>query len=216
MSLVDLAEDTGAAIVMIRHFNKAAGMNAKNRGGGSVAYSALVRSVLQAGKLDEPGDGGATFAIARAIGNLSKTPLTITYRLDSAPAMAELPQAEDDELGVAVVKYCGTTELDADQLAGADSAKPVDARQGAPVREDAAHAIRDMLTDGPQRADDVIITVIEGVLCSKGTVKAAAKELGVVKKKVYGGGKIDHWTWQMPPDIVKIADFTKGTKRNAK
>jgi hypothetical protein len=47
---------------------------------------------------------GTTFAIARAIGNLSKPPKTITYKLEDAPDMAELPRAEDDELRVAVVK----------------------------------------------------------------------------------------------------------------
>lgn len=49
MCLVDLARETDSAIVLIRHFNKATGMSAKNRGGGSVAYGALVRSVLSAG-----------------------------------------------------------------------------------------------------------------------------------------------------------------------
>ena len=109
--------------MLIRHFNEAAGVSAKNRGGGSVAYSALVRSVLQAGPLIKPADNGATFAIARAIGNMSNPPETITYKLEDAPDMTELPTAEDDELRIAVVKYCGTTDLTADQLVGADGAK---------------------------------------------------------------------------------------------
>jgi hypothetical protein len=59
---------------LIRHFNKAEGMSAKHRGGGPVAYGALARSVISAGQLPKPTDDGATFAIARAIGNLSKAP----------------------------------------------------------------------------------------------------------------------------------------------
>lgn len=213
MSLVDLAEETGCAIVMIRHFNKAQGMNAKNRGGGSVAYSALVRSVLQAGKLDEPSDGGATFAIARAIGNLSKTPKTLTYRLDDAPESAQLPVAEDDELRVAVVKYCGTADIDADQLVGADGAKVDDARKSAPLRDDVKDALREILKDGPQPVTDIMGTIKLGLGATPNTVRAAAKELQVIKKSVYvidqtdGKKKIDHWTWELPPLVLKMSDF---------
>lgn len=210
MSLVDLAEETGCAVVMIRHFNKAAGMNAKNRGGGSVAYSALVRSVLQAGKLEEPGDGGATFAIARAIGNLSKTPKTIGYRLDDAPASVNLPKAEDDELGVAVVKYCGTVDFDADQLVGADGSKSTDARKTAPLRDEVKEALRDMLKDGPQPATEVIDTIKVGLRCSAKPIREAAKELEIVKKSVYeidpttNKKRIDHWTWELPQVILTL------------
>jgi hypothetical protein len=204
MCLVDLARETDSAIVLIRHFNKAQGMSAKNRGGGSVAYGALVRSVLSVGKVIEPQDNGATFAIARAIGNLSKPPESIGYRLDDAPDHAGLPKPEDDELRVSVVKWCGTVEIDADQLVGADGAKVGDARKTAPTRDAAKDAVADMLKRGPHRAADVITTVTQSELCSKGTVKAAAKELGVVKRSVYVGGKIDHWTWELPPQVFKM------------
>jgi hypothetical protein len=211
MCLVDLARETDSAIVLIRHFNKAQGMSAKNRGGGSVAYSALVRSVLSAGKMIDPQDNGATFAIARAIGNLSKPPESIGYRLDDAPDLPGLPKPEDDELRVSVVKWCGTVEITADQLVGADGAKVGDARKSAPTRNSAMEAIRDMLAHGPQKAEDVITTVWKNEQCSKGTVKSAAKELGVVKKKVYVNGKVDHWTWELPPSVLKMSTL-RGSK----
>ena len=203
MSLVDLAEETGCAIVLIRHFNKAAGMNAKNRGGGSVAYSALVRSVLQAGPLIKPSDDGATFAIARAIGNLSKPPKTITYKLEDAPDIAELPTAEDEQLRVAVVKYCGTTDLTADQLVGADGAKISDARKTAPMRDDAEAALKEILHRGPMKMNDAVTEAIRLADCSKATVKNAAKKMGVVRNRVYNAkGKLDHWTWELKPDVI--------------
>jgi hypothetical protein len=204
MHLVDLARDTESAIVMIRHFNKAQGMSAKNRGGGSVAYSALVRSVLSVGKLRETQDNGATFAIARAIGNLSKQPESIGYQLDDAPDLSALPKAEDDELRVSVVKWCGGVNIDADQLVGADVAKVGDSRKTAPVRDDAAAAIKELLTNGPMRMNEVVAETMRIASCSKATVKKAAKNLEIVKKSVYVNGQINHWTWELAPTVMKM------------
>lgn len=208
MSLVDLAAETESAIVMIRHFNKAQGMSAKNRGGGSVAYSALVRSVLSVGKLTESQDSGATFAIARAIGNLSKQPESIGYRLDDAPKLFTLPKSEDADLGVAVVKWCGAVNIDADGLVGADGAKLGDSRKTAPVREDAETAIKELLKDGrPMKMNEVVADTIKIAGCSKATVKLAAKKIGVIKRSVYVDGKIDHWTWELQQTVIKMNQY---------
>jgi hypothetical protein len=51
--------------------------------------------------------------------------------------------------------------------------------------------------------------------CSKATAKAAAKKLGIVKDSVYGShGKIDYWTWRLPPTVIPMS-LTKVTKPNA-
>ncbi|CAJ1498883.1 hypothetical protein [[Mycobacterium] burgundiense] len=190
-------------------------MSAKHRGGGSVAYSALVRSVLSAGKLMEPTADGATFAIARAIGNLSKPPETITYRLDDAPELPSLPTPEDEELRVSVVKWCGTTELTADQLIGADGAKVSDARKNAPMRDDAESALQQVLAGGPMKMTEAVAETMRIAGCSKATAKSAAKKLGIVKDSVYGSnGKIDHWTWRLPPTVIPT-NTTGGSKQNA-
>lgn len=212
MCLVDLASETDSAIVLIRHFNKAAGMSAKNRGGGSVAYSALVRSVLSAGKLIEPTDDGAEFAIARAIGNLSKAPQTISYSLVDAPTTDGLPTPEDAELGVAVVKYHGAIELTADQLVGADGAKVGDARKSAPMRDDAEEALKEVLDAGPMKMTEAVAETMRIAGCSKATVKLAAKRLGILKEKVCKpDGRVDHWAWKLPPDVIPLTTTT-GTK----
>lgn len=205
MSLVDLAEETNAAIVIIRHFNKSAGMSAKNRGGGSVAYTALCRSVLQATELISPTDEGATHAISQAVGNLSKKLKARTYKLADALDMKGLPPPSDDGLRVAVAKYCGTIDLTADQLVGADGAKVSDARKTAPMRDDAEEALREILADEkPQEMKSVIAQVINITGCKEGTVKNAAKNIGIKKKSVYQPGKkgVSHWTWQLPPTVL--------------
>ncbi|ORX19412.1 hypothetical protein AWC27_00085 [Mycobacterium szulgai] len=204
MFLVDLARETTSAIVLIRHFNKAQGMSAKNRGGGSVAYSALVRSVLSAGRLKEDQDSGATFAIARAIGNLSKPPDSIGYKIEDAPQLSALPKPEHDELQVSVVKWCGAVSINADQLVGADGAKIGDARKKAPVRDDAEAALKELLADGPMKMNEVVAEARRIADCSKATVNQAAKNLEIVRKSVYLNGKIDYWTWELSPTVFKF------------
>ncbi|WP_204080992.1 AAA family ATPase [Mycobacterium riyadhense] len=204
MFLVELARETASAIVLIRHFNKAQGMSAKNRGGGSVAYSALVRSVLSAGRLKEDHDSGATFAIARAIGNLSKPPESVGYKIEDAPDLSSLPKPEDDELRVSVVKWCGAVGITADQLVGADGAKIGDARKTAPVRDDAEAALKELLSNGPMKMNEVVAEAMRIAGCSNGTVKQAAKNLEIIKKSIYLNGKIDHWTWELPPTVFKV------------
>jgi RecA-family ATPase len=197
MPLVDLARELLCAIVLVRHLNKATGMSAKHRGSGTIAYTGITRSVIVAGEIKRgPTDPGPTpddptYAIARTKGNLAKAPKAIGYRLDTSPGNAEAP----------VVKWLGALDISADDLVRAEGTK-MDARVNAPTRESAIDTIADMLKDGPQKAEDVITTVCQNEQCSKNTVKAAAKRLGVIKKKVYVNGKIHHWTWELPPDVI--------------
>ena len=152
---------------------------------------------------DQTCDNGATFAIARAIGNLSKPPETITYKLEDAPDMTELPTAEDDELRIAVVKYCGTTDLTADQLVGADGAKVGDVRKTAPMRDDAEAALEEILARGPMKMNEAVAEAMRIAGCSKATVKNAAKKMGVVRNRIYdANGKLDHWTWELRPTVI--------------
>lgn len=158
----------------------------------------------------EPTDDGAEFAIARAIGNLSKAPQTITYSLVDAPNTIDLPTPEDAELGVAVVKWRGSTELTADQLVGADGAKAADARKSAPMRDDAEDALQQVLAGGPVKMTEAVAETMRIAGCSKATVKLAAKKLGIVKDSVYGSnGKIDHWTWKLPPVVIPLVSPTR-------
>jgi hypothetical protein len=195
MCLVDLARETQCAILLVRHFNKAAGMSAKHRGGGSVAYSALVRSVISAAPLLNPTDEGATYALARAIGNLSKTPASTGYSLESSPDNEEVP----------VVAWRGTVDLTADQLVGADGAKVADARKSAPMREAAKAALKELLSHGPLPSDEVIEKTQLATGAGKGTVQNAAKDLAVIKICRYGEtGVISHWTWELPPGMQRV------------
>lgn len=200
MPLVTVAAETGCAVVLVRHLNKATGMAAKHRGSGTIAYTGITRSVMVAGRLKEPTPDGATHAIARTKGNLSKEPKAIGYRLDSAPDDPDAP----------VVEWCGPIDLTADQLVGADGAKVGDARKNAPVRDECERVLAELLADGPMPQKEAIKKTRDAVDCSPKSVREAADRIGVVKKPVRVDNKIDHWTWELPPKKLRLSDFRDG------
>lgn len=215
--LAVLAEELDCAILLIRHHNKSAGMSAKHRGGGSIAYTALARSVITAAKVPDSmqSPDGAMFAIARAKGNLSKPPAAIGYLIEDAPEIEGLPEPEDDELRIGVIRYCGVVEdLDADTLVGAGAVSK-DARKTAPLRDDAMDKLRELLADGPMESGEATRKVMKAVQCSKDTVVAAKKKLDVVSRSVRtdDNKKVDHWTWQLP--VSKSAEHPNISVRRA-
>ena len=79
MPLAELAEETDCAIILLRHWNKAAGMSAKYRGSGTIAYGGLARSVLTAAELTKSHGNGATHAMAVAKSNLAEQPWVTSW-----------------------------------------------------------------------------------------------------------------------------------------
>ncbi|MGY4709071.1 AAA family ATPase [Mycolicibacterium sp. CBM1] len=192
MPLANIARETRCAIVLVRHLNKSAGMDAKHRGSGSMAFTGLARSVILAGELKDPDSNRATHAIARTKGNLGRDPDTLGYALINAPSNPD----------IALMKWTGSLDINANQLAGADSVKDANSRSKAPLREQAEDALRLLLASGPMNASDVIEQICDKIGCSVKPVNAAANKIGVLKEKVYVDGKVDHWTWELPPVVI--------------
>lgn len=190
MVLAEAAADSGAAVVLVRHLNKAAGMDAKSRGGGSIAYTALARSVLVAGKRprDPDGDEPESCVLARTKGNLGPLPDSIGYSLVESP----------DNRDVAVVVWNGPVAMTADQLVGADRARP-DSRTAAPDRLEAERVLREILADGPVNADKAKKATMRAAGVSESTVNRAKRDLGVASKAVHGpDGALIEWVWMLP------------------
>jgi AAA domain/Bifunctional DNA primase/polymerase, N-terminal len=194
MPLVEIARETGCAILLVRHLNKATGMSAKHRGSGTIAYTGITRSVIVAGKLKETKPDGPTHAIALTKGNLTRDPHALGYKLNGAPDDPDTP----------IVRWLGAIDLNADQLVGADSAKVGDARKAAPIREECERVLRELLEDGPMRTDEVVTKTREVVNCSAKPVRNAADHIGIVKRAIRVDSKIDHWTWELPPTKVHL------------
>ncbi len=207
MCLVNLADETGCAIVLIRHFNKDKSSSAKNRGGGSVAYAALVRSVIQASPLQEPDkESGATHGIACAINNLSAKPATIGYTFTKAPEIDGLPKDEDG-IGIALIRWCDTLDVSADELAQGVQ----DSRKVATLKDAAVEAITEILRCGPVNAIDATKQAVLASGASKSTVGKAAtfmQHTGKLRRRPFykPTGGIDYWTWELIQDAKTLAE----------
>jgi hypothetical protein len=176
-----LAEELGVSIVLIRHLNKAVGGNAMSRGMGSIAGSALARSVLLvARESDEP---DAKFVLARIKGNLSLPAESLLYTIDGDP---------DDEEAAPHITWHGVSDKTANEL--------VAAQEPPSKLRDAENFVRDYLAYGPVKTDDLGKAADrEGI--SRHTLRRAKEAVGVVSKP----DGIGAWMSSLPKDETTSA-----------
>ena len=194
MALADVGAETGAAILLVRHLNKASGMSAKNRGGGSIAFTALARSVLVAGPQPKDPDAapadveaGPLFALARTKGNLAPLPDSHGYALRPCQENAD----------VAVVHWRGPVSLTADQVVGAEGA--ADFRKRAPEREEATKVLLEILADGPLPSAKAMQEVRAQTGVSEKTVNDARRRAGIETRRDRAAhGQTKGWEWYIP------------------
>jgi hypothetical protein len=184
MPLSQLAERTGAAIVMVRHLRKSGTGKAVHAAGGSVAITAATRaSLLCAKDPEDENDENQTRLLARAKCNLSPPVPTLRYRLVGRG-------------DVAVVEWLGIAEnVTADALVSAPGGE-----DKTPI-EEAAEILRDMLADEPV-AVDKIRKAANGSGIGWRTFERAKARLGIRSvKPQFGGG----WDWELPAKTAKTA-----------
>src|SRR5215204_1590135 len=174
--LKQLAERTGAAVVIVRHLNKTPGGNVLYRGGGSIGIIGAARSGLVVGP--HPTDEGLR-VLASQKHNLSTPPESLAYQVTSAPSN---PHA-------AVVVYKGVTEMNAK-----DILKPQLEEQERSAMDEAKDFLREVLAAGEKPAADVKSDA-ESVGVAWGTLKRAKVALGVNPVK---RGTV--WYWFLPRD----------------
>jgi hypothetical protein len=184
--LARLAERTGAAIVVVRHLNKATGGNALYRGGGSIGIVGAARSGLLIAKHPED-DGRRVLASIKC--NLAPPAPSLVFSLSSA------------ESGAVWVEWKGESSLDAAALLSA----PTDHEERSALSE-AQEFLREALSDGPQPAAEVRQEA-DSAGIAKRTLDRARQSLGVVAEREgeagkRGGGK---WLWRLPS--VKVANL---------
>jgi len=183
--LARLAERTGAAVVVVRHLNKATGGNALYRGGGSIGIVGAARSGLLVAK--HPEDDNRR-VLAGIKSNLAAPAPSLVFSLSST------------ESGAVRVDWKGETPLDASALLSA----PTDHEERSALSE-AQELLREVLSDGPQPASDVRREA-DSAGVAKRTLDRARQSLGVLSEREgeagkRGGGK---WTWRLPG--IKVAN----------
>src|SRR5215213_7317013 len=174
--LKQLAERSGAAVVIVRHLNKTPGGNVLYRGGGSIGIIGAARSGLVVGP--HPTDEELR-VLASQKHNLSTPPESLAYRLTSAP---NNPHA-------AVIVYEGVTEMNAK-----DILKPQLEEQERSAMDEAKDFLREVLAAGEKPAADVKSDA-ESVGVAWGTLKRAKVALGI---NPVNRGTV--WYWSLPSD----------------
>src|SRR5215213_77871 len=135
--LKQLAERTGAAIVLVRHLNKTPGGNAMYRGGGSIGIIGSARSGLLVAAHPEDEDKRVLASVKH---NLSMTLESLAYEVVPAP----------DHPHAAAIRYHGVVEMKARDILKA----PVEDEERSAMDE-AKEFLRVTLADGPIAAKEI-------------------------------------------------------------
>lgn len=173
--LAALADRTGAAIVGIRHLNKAPGGSPLYRGGGSIAFIGAARvGWLVAQHPDDPGRR----VLATIKNNLSKPAPSLTYTL------------EETATGVARIVFDPLPS----PLAAADLLGPATDDDERSAAADAASFLETMLADGPQAARFIQAEARAAGIAER-TLRRARATLRVTTTKT---GYQGQWVWSLP------------------
>ena len=156
LPLVALAKRTRVAVQLLMHLNKATGMAALYRGGGSIAFAGVARIVLLAAK--DP-DAPESCVLARTKGNLGRPPRALCYSIGSGSN------------GAAEVRWNGESEHTSETLLAPPKRGPEP-----DALEQAMAFVRDHLAAGPKSRGDVIESAAK-VGISERTIGRAAKFL---------------------------------------
>lgn len=174
--LKSLAEETGAAIVIVRHCTKGMGMSAIHKGGGSVGIIGAARVGLLVAKDPEAPDSDRRI-IAVAKSNVGAIPSALAYRSVTA-----------EEYGCGRIQWEGPTGHAADDLAAAPASQ-----EDRGALTEARAFLTDALKDGPRAAGELVEEAKAAGIAER-TLKRAKGSLSIPSYKEGVG-----WMWGALP-----------------
>jgi hypothetical protein len=169
--LADLAEWTGAAVVVIRHLNKTVGGNPLYRGGGSIGITAAARSVLLVAK-DPEDEDRRVLAVQKS--NLAKPVTSLAFSLEEA------------DNGAGRVTWCEESPLGAGALLAGNYA------DGNRTQLEKAMVFLPNILQGGQVLVKQVLEEGNEAGFSKRTLERAKDKLGVVSIR-----QGDGWAWTL-------------------
>lgn len=175
--LAELANDTGCAVLLLRHLNKTSGGSALYRGGGSIGIVGAARAGFLVAP-DPDDESGKTLVLACMKQNLAPMPDSLNYRLETAAGTH-----------VARVAWSGQSSHGAsDLLSTADA-------EDRSERDEAVEWLKSYLADqgGTARAGDVIKAAGKDGI-AKTTLTRARQRAGVTSDK---DGMRGGWVWSI-------------------
>ncbi len=180
-----MAEDTGAAVAIIRHLNKTPGGNPLYRGGGSIGIIGAARIGLLVAQ-DPENEDRRVLAVAKS--NLGPKPKSLAYSLEPVGEYTRIKWEGESHY---LAKDLLAMQNDDEDMGGA--------------REQAEDFLRNRLADGPVSAKQIQKEAkAEGI--SDATLRRASKRLGVKHGKqggFFGGEK--GWAWSLPAEDAQDA-----------
>jgi hypothetical protein len=189
--LGEIARDTGCCIVLVRHLNKSGDMKAMYRGGGSIAFSAIARSVMITGVLPESDDG--RFAIAQVKCNNAER---------MGPALAYSIGGWNDDSTIPVITWHGEADVTADQLVSGPKSKH---GPEAYAQEELRGILEEMFAQNDTHSSAEMLVVLKhhGFRDDSGVVKKVKRDLGIVSRRLFRRGEMSSqgsWVWTTAPE----------------
>ena len=181
--LAALAQEQGAAVLLVAHLNKGQNADPLRRLGGSIGLAAAARSVLLLARdPDDPeGATGAMRVLAQAKSNLGLLEPSLGYRIK--------PASLANDVTTAYLEAAGASRFSAAELLALNE---TEARSK--LRE-AEALLRAELEDGPRPVSELRAAALElGISIT--TLDRAKKKLGVRSVKL----DLDRWGWVLSED----------------
>lgn len=180
-----LADQTGAMIIGLAHFNKSAGSDPLNLVTGSRAFTAVVRSVIAIARDDKSEDRHCV--VSQEKNNLGKLDLpSLTYVIEQVTI-----KTADGNAATARIRFTGESDRSVRDIL-ADTETPADRTE----RAQCAEWLRGKLTAGPQPSADI---EAEGKALgySESTINRARKHLRIRATKARRGRR-PGWLLELP------------------
>jgi hypothetical protein len=176
-----LADETGAAVIVVAHLNKGQGSDPLDRLGGSIGIPAAARSVLLLARdPDDPeGEVGSRRVLAHVKSNLSEPAPSLALELET--------KTLDSGVETVAIKQLGVSDYAGSQLLGNDQS-----RRGSKLL-DAIEFLQTILSEGPKPVAEVQAEA-ERRGISESTLKRAGKQVGIEPRKL---GYSEGWAWEL-------------------
>jgi AAA domain len=193
-----MAEETGCAVVCVRHLNKAPGTNPLYRGGGSIGIIGAARSGLLVG-VDPDDEDRRILAVSKS--NLAAKAPSLAYRVLGATF-----RHGDEQIPTVRIAWDGASEHTAEDLLG----RPVE--RSAPKQDAAEDFLRNALGK-EARPVAWLQKLAKDKRISWSTVKRAKDALEVIVERRgeegrRGGGA---WWWRLPAGQLQLKETATDT-----
>lgn len=168
--LINVANETGCAIVIIAHLNKSRSANPMENSSGSGDIIGAVRSALV---IAQDPDNLEKYYFFQQKNNLAKRGDTLEFKIEDGKII-----------------FVGETDISLEAFCASHVFVP-----GRPDErvQDAVEIITEIMGDAPRKPAVLFRTALEEAGISDGTITSARKKLGITSKRMDG-----HWSWINP------------------